>query len=252
MRADKHLAEKFGSRTKAADAISRGLVIINGKKIVPSYEIKENDVIEFLHAEESFVSAGGYKLSKAIKEFGFIARGKIFADIGSSTGGFTDCLLKNGADKIYCIDVGENQLDKSLICDKVIIIDNFNARNLTKDLFEEELDGVVIDVSFISLTYILGAVSGILRSGTQVLALIKPQFECENRRVGKNGIVKDRAVHSKVIKKICEFAESCGLSPQKLTTAPQVVGKNLEYVVLLEKGKPLKIDYNDLIKSVKL
>ncbi|MDE6597263.1 MAG: TlyA family RNA methyltransferase [Clostridia bacterium] len=251
MRADKHLAEKFGSRTKAADAIARGLVIVNGKKIAPSYEIKESDLVEFLNAEEIFVSAGGYKLSKAIKEFGFVAKDKVFADIGASTGGFTDCLLKNGARKIYCIDVGENQLDKSLDREKLVIIDNFNARNLTADLFAETLDGVVIDVSFISLTYILGAVSGILKDGASVLALIKPQFECESKKVGKNGIVKDKVVHERVIRKVCEYASVCGLSPQKLTTAPQVAGKNLEYVVLLEKNS-VSADIDKLIKSVKL
>ncbi|MDE6000954.1 MAG: TlyA family RNA methyltransferase [Clostridia bacterium] len=251
MRADKYLAERFASRTKAADAITRGLVLVNGKKITPSYDIKDGDSIEFLSAEESFVSAGGYKLSKAIKEFGYSAQGKIFADIGASTGGFTDCLLKNGARKIYCIDVGENQLDKSLDREKLVIIDNFNARNLTKNLFAEDLDGVVIDVSFISLTYILRAVSEILKEGASVLALIKPQFECESRKVGKNGIVKDRDVHERVLNKVCEFASGCGLIPKKLTTAPQVAGKNLEYLVLLEKGGE-SVDLKKLIKSVKL
>lgn len=251
MRADKLLAGNFGSRTKAADAIFRGLVIVNGKKISPSYEMKESDRVEILTAEESFVSAGGYKLSKAIKEFGFVASGKVFADIGASTGGFTDCLLKNGARKIYCIDVGENQLDKSLDREKLVIIDNFNARNLNGDLFVENLDGAVIDVSFISLTYILGTVSGILKEGAGVLALIKPQFECEGKKVSKNGIVKDKSVHERVIRKVCEFASECGLSPKKLTAAPQISGKNLEYVVLLEKGGECA-DIKELIMSVKL
>ena len=120
MRIDKHLAEKFGSRTKASEAIGSGRVLVNGKRISPSYEVRDEDKIEIIAADESFVSAGGYKLSKAIKEFGFEVKDKVFADIGASTGGFTDCLLQNGAKKIYCIDVGENQLDKSLICDKTV------------------------------------------------------------------------------------------------------------------------------------
>lgn len=252
MRLDKYLAERFGSRTKAAAAISEGRVYVNGKKVTPSYEYSEDEPLEINEAAESYVSAGGFKLAKAIKEFGFEAEGKIFADVGASTGGFTDCLLKNGAKKIYCIDVGESQLDKSLLCDKVRVIDNFNARNLTSDIFEDKLDGAVIDVSFISLTYILGAVGNVLDSGGSVLALIKPQFECESRSVGKNGIVKDEKMHERVISKICRFAADCSLMPQKITTAPIVRGKNIEYVILLEKNAENFVNEKILIKSVKL
>ncbi|MDE7264989.1 MAG: TlyA family RNA methyltransferase, partial [Clostridia bacterium] len=191
MRLDKYLTEKYGSRAKASAAIKSGLVLVNGKICAASYEVKQTDKLEFLLAEESFVSAGGFKLSKALKDFGFDASGKIFADVGASNGGFTDCLFQYGAKKVYCIDVGESQLDKSLLDKNVVVIDNFNARNLSKDIFGERLDGVVIDVSFISLTYILEAVSGLLEDGEKVIALIKPQFECESRKVGKNGIVKD-------------------------------------------------------------
>lgn len=205
MRADKFFAEKFGSRTKAANAINKGLVLVNGKKIVPSNDISESDTVEFIDADESFVSAGGFKLSKALKEFGFSAKDKVFADIGASTGGFTDCLIQNGARKVYCIDVGESQLDKSLLSGKTVVIDNFNARNLNMQLFNENLDGVVIDVSFISLTYILKQVSDVIGEGAYIIALIKPQFECENRNIGKNGIVKDRKAHEKAISKVYDY-----------------------------------------------
>lgn len=252
MRLDKYLSDTFGSRTKAAAAISKGLVLINGKTAEPSYEFKESDLLQILREEESYVSVGGYKLSKALKDFGFSVQGKVFADIGASTGGFTDCLLKNGAEKVYCIDVGESQLDKSLISSKTVIIDNFNARNLNKNLFSEKLDGIVIDVSFISLTYILNAVSEVLEDGACVLALIKPQFECESRKVGKNGIVRDSKTREKIIFKIFDFAENCGLVPQKLTNAPIIAGKNMEYVILLEKGTQSIINKELLIKSVKL
>lgn len=251
MRIDKYLAEKFGSRTKSADAIEKGLVKVNGKIVSPSYDVKDSDTIEFIEPDESFVSNGGYKLSKAIKDFAYDANGKIFADIGASNGGFTDCLFKNGAKKVYCIDVGESQLDSSLRQKNVVIIDNFNARNLNTSLFDERLDGVVIDVSFISLTYILNAVSEILQDGAEVIALIKPQFECESRNVGKNGIVKKAEVHSKVIKKIYEYCISCKLSPIDLTTAPIIQGKNIEYLIRLVKGgsaQPL----NSLIKRITL
>ena len=252
MRIDKYLSEKYGSRTKAAEAVSKGLVLVNGKTVSPSFEVKQSDGLEFLQAEESFVSAGGYKLSKALKDFGYSADGKVFADIGASTGGFTDCLLQNGAKKIYCIDVGESQLDGSLKSDKVVVIDNFNARNLSVDLFKEDIDGAVIDVSFISLTYILDAVGGVLKDGSIVIALIKPQFECESKRVGKNGIVRDAKVHERIIRKIYDYALTCNLKPQKLTNAPIVSGKNKEYLILLEKGGGNSADYEYLLKSVKL
>lgn len=236
MRIDKYLAQKMGSRTKAKNALIKGYVGVNGKIVNASYEVKEGDEIIISQPEESFVSAGGFKLQKAIKDFGFNADGKIFADVGASTGGFCDCLLQNGAKKVYCIDVGESQLDKSLLDKNVVVIDNFNARNLHHQLFNEELDGVTIDVSFISLTYILGAVANVLDDGKSVLALIKPQFECECKTVGKNGIVKDKSVHKRIISKIYDFALSVNLAPVNLTNAPIVRGKNLEYVILLVKG----------------
>ena len=253
MRLDKFLSEKYGSRTKAATAINKGLVLVNGKSVQPSFDLDESkDNLTFIEDCESYVSVGGYKLSKAIKDFDFSVDGKVFADIGASTGGFTDCLLKNGASKVYCIDVGESQLDKSLISNKTVIIDNFNARNLHAGLFSDRLDGAVIDVSFISLTYVLNAVGEVLEDGASVLALIKPQFECESRKVGKNGIVKDKKMHESIISKIYDFASDCGLSPLKITNAPIIQGKNMEYVILLEKGSKQQASKEFLIKSVKL
>ncbi|MDE7439895.1 MAG: TlyA family RNA methyltransferase [Clostridia bacterium] len=252
MRLDKFLSEQYGSRTKAAAAISKKLVLINGKAVQPSYEYKDGDKIEIITAEENYVSAGGFKLSKAIKDFNYSATGKIFADIGASTGGFTDCLLRHGAKKVYCIDVGESQLDKSLLDKNVVIIDNYNARDLNASIFSEKLDGVVIDVSFISLTYILEGVSNILDDGAHVLALIKPQFECESRKVGKNGIVRGIDTHRQIINKVLSFAQECNLIPQKLTNAPIISGKNMEYIVLLEKNAERKNINEILIKSVKL
>ncbi len=236
MRIDVYLAQKFGSRTKAATAVNTGLVLVNGKKVTRSYEVKDGDAVEIIKAEENFVSAGGFKLAKALKDFDFCVKDKIFADIGASTGGFTDCLLQNGAKKVYCIDVGQSQLDEKLKGKNVVIIDGFNARNLNGDLFEEALDGAVIDVSFISLTYVLGAVANTLENGKNVFALIKPQFECESRSVGKNGIVRDDKIKAKIIEKIYNFAVSVDLAPKKLTAAPIVKGKNIEFVILLEKG----------------
>lgn len=251
MRIDKYLAEKIGSRTKAKNALVKGYVGVNGKIVSASYEVKDGDDIQIFTPEETFVSAGGYKLKKALSDFGLSVDGKIFADVGASTGGFCDCLLKNGAKKVYCIDVGESQLDKSLLSKNVVIIDNFNARNLNRGLFKEELDGITVDVSFISLTYILGAAASVITDGKCVLALVKPQFECESRSVGKNGIVRDKALHEKIISKIYDFSLSVGLAPQNLTNAPIIKGKNLEYIIYLIKGAA-PADKQKLIKSVVL
>lgn len=252
MRLDKFLAEKYSSRTKASQAIEQGLVLVNGKRVAPSYELKESDTVEFTEPTESFVSNGGYKLSKALKDFDFSVRGAVVVDVGASNGGFTDCLFKNGAEKVYCIDVGESQLDKSLLQKNVVVIDNFNARNLDKSLFAERLDGAVIDVSFISLTYILKNVAEVLDDGGWVIALIKPQFECESKKVGKNGIVKDANAHKNIIRKIFEYARECGLTSVKLTNAPIRQGKNLEYLILMYKGERQTVNFNQLIKYAKL
>ncbi|MDE7087419.1 MAG: TlyA family RNA methyltransferase, partial [Clostridia bacterium] len=235
MRLDKCLAEKFGSRTKAAQAIEDGLVLVNGQTVAPSYEFKDHDKIEIITPDEHYVSNGGYKLGKALKDFNLSVENKIFVDIGASNGGFTDCLFQHGAKKIYCVDVGESQLDKSLLDKNVVVMDNFNARNLTKDCFADKIDGVVIDVSFISLTYVLPNAAEILDEGDIIVALIKPQFECESKNVGKRGIVKSVAIHKYVISKIYKFAQTLILGIENLTTAPLKEGKNIEYLILLRK-----------------
>ena len=251
MRLDKYLAGLLGSRSKAAAAIARGDVTVNGVVRPASYEVKDGDDVKAACGQDTFVSAGGYKLEKALRDFSFDAGGKVFADIGASTGGFTDCLFRFGAKKVYCIDVGDSQLDERLLNKNVVVIDNFNARNLSPELFAEVPDGVTVDVSFISLTYMLGAAASVLEDGGCVLALIKPQFECESRNVGKNGIVRGADRHKKIIKKIYDHAVLCGLAPLKLTNAPERKGKNLEYVILLKKGgsaAPLE----ELLRGVKL
>jgi 23S rRNA (cytidine1920-2'-O)/16S rRNA (cytidine1409-2'-O)-methyltransferase len=252
MRIDKYIAEKYASRTKAAEAVEQGLVLVNGKTVSPSYDIKDTDVITYCQPKELFVSNGGYKLSKALSDFNFSVKDKIIADIGASNGGFTDCLFQNGAKKVYCIDVGESQLDNSLKDKNVVIIDNFNARNLSSNLFDEALDGVVIDVSFISLTYILQQVADVLDDNAFVIALIKPQFECQSKQVGKNGIVKDANVHKNIINKIYDFAVYCNLSPVNITNAPIKEGKNKEYLILLIKNGTTTIKKEQILKYIKL
>ena len=231
MRADKVFSEKFGSRTKAAEAIEKGLVLVNGKPVKPKTEIKETDVITFVEAEVSFVSNGGYKLHRALTTFGFDCQNKVFADIGASTGGFTDCLLQNGAKKIYAIDVGESLLHESLLCDeRIVVMENTNARYLSKMDFAEELDGVVTDVSFISLRLIFPAIKAILSMNGSAFVLIKPQFECENKHIGKSGIVHPSA-HADIVEKVLGYLLENGLYPHGIVNAPIRKGKNIEYVL---------------------
>lgn len=231
MRADKFLAEHFGSRTKAAEAVERGLVLLNGKPIKPKTEIKETDVLTFVEAEELFVSNGGYKLNRALKVFSFDPAGKVFVDIGASTGGFTDCLLQYNAKKVYTVDVGESLLHESLLGDERIVqMENTNARYLQKADFSEEIDGVVTDVSFISLRLIFPAIKAILNENGVAFVLIKPQFECENQHIGKSGIVAPSA-HASIVEKVLDYLLENGLYPHGIVNAPIRKGKNVEYVL---------------------
>ncbi len=252
MRADKYFAEKFGSRTKAAEAIEKGLVLVNGKPIKAKSEIKETDVISFIQAQESFVSNGGYKLQRAIKAFDFQAKDKVFADIGASTGGFTDCLLQNGAKKVYTIDVGESLLHESLLNDpRIVQMENTNARYLTKDDFPETIDGVVTDVSFISLRLIFPVIKEILSDGGSALVLIKPQFECEKKHIGKSGIVNPSA-HAAIVDKVLSYLTENGLYPHEIINAPIRKGKNIEYVLHCKKEFTGAKTTKQIVEEVKL
>jgi len=186
------------SRELAKRLIMAGSVLVNGQKVFkPSIEVKSDDEITILE-KPKYVSRGGYKLEGAIKDFGVNPEGKVCLDIGSSTGGFTDCLLKHGAKLIYAVDVGHGQLDYSLRNDsRVILYEGFNARYLDELVtkgevkLSEDISLVVMDVSFISLTKIILPVSNVVSVGTEFLVLIKPQFELEPKFVGKGGIVKE-------------------------------------------------------------
>ena len=232
MRADKYFADKFGSRTKAAEYIEKGLVLVNGKHIKPKDEIKDNDEISFIDSVQTYVSNGGYKLEKALQAFPVTCQDKTFVDIGASTGGFTHCLLINGAKIVYAIDVGESLLHESLANDsRIVTMENTNARYLTKDNFPTRIDGVVTDVSFISLRLMFPPIADILSIDGDALVLIKPQFECENKHIGKSGIVHISA-HTKIIEKVLSYAQENALYPFGITTAPIRRGKNIEYVLV--------------------
>ena len=252
MRADKYFAEKFGSRTKAAEAIEKGLVLVNGKAIKAKVEIKETDVITFIEAKEAFVSNGGYKLDRALKTFPYDCKDKIFADIGASTGGFTDCALQYGAKKVYAIDVGESLLDERLQGDsRIIRMENTNARYLTEKDFADKLDCVVTDVSFISLRLIFPAISAILKSDGVAFVLIKPQFECEKKHIGKSGIVAPVA-HADIVKKVLGYAKENGLYPLGVVNAPVRKGKNIEYVLYCSKNAEGTVREEEILNTIRL
>lgn len=237
MRADKFFADKFGSRTKAKEKLLRGLIYANGKQLSPDSELTGGE--SFLFTEEnSFVSRGGDKLERGLSVFNENVDGCVFADFGASTGGFTDCLLRRGAKKVYCIDVGENQLDETLVKDeRVVVLDKTNVRYLTKDHFQEPLNGIVSDLSFISLKLVLPVVARLFDRDERAFMLFKPQFECGRGKTGKSGILPVRC-HEALLSEFYDVSLSLGLNLHNIVNAPLREGKNVEYVVYLSKSRP--------------
>lgn len=234
MRADKFFAEKFGSRTKAKERLLRGLIYANGHRISPDSEVTGGENFRFIE-ENSFVSRGGDKLERGLSVFGESVEGCVFADFGASTGGFTDCLLRRGAKRVFCVDVGENQLDKTIAGDpRVIVLDNTNVRYLTRANFREPLDGIVSDLSFISLRLVLPVVSGLFQGAERAFMLLKPQFECGKGKTGKSGILPVR-YHANLLGDFYDFALSLGLNVHDAVNAPLREGKNVEYILYLSK-----------------
>ncbi len=233
------------SREKAKAIIMAGLVYVDNQKADKcgtSYD--ENVSLEVRGSVLSYVSRGGLKLEKAIKNFDLDLSGKTAMDIGASTGGFTDCMLQNGASKVYAIDSGRGQLDWKLRSDeRVICMEKTNFRYVTRNDIEDEIDFASADVSFISLDKILPPANVLLREKAKMVCLIKPQFEAGREQVGKKGVVRDPKVHEEVIKKIIEVAQETNLAPLALTFSP-IRGPegNIEYLLLLEKGGASKAD----------
>lgn len=227
------------SREKARTLIMAGSVYVNNQKFdKPGDTVSDDAEIEVRGSTLKYVSRGGLKLEKAMQLFPIDLNGKICMDIGASTGGFTDCMLQNGAQRVYSVDVGYGQLAWQLRQDpRVVNFERTNARYLTREQVPEEIDFFSVDVSFISLRIILPAVRPLLRDGGQAVCLIKPQFEAGREKVGKKGVVRDRAVHEEVVETICRFAVENGYSVLGLTFSP-VKGPegNIEYLVYLEKS----------------
>ena len=239
---NKGLAE---SREKAKRTIMAGIVYVDGQKEDKAGTTFDPEVsIEVRGNVLPYVSRGGLKLEKAIKEFGVSCEGKVCLDIGASTGGFTDCMLQNGAVKVFAIDVGHGQLDWKLRNDeRVVCMEKTNIRYVTPEDLGEKASLVSIDVSFISLKLVLPVVKTLINDDCQVVCLIKPQFEAGRDQVGKKGVVRDKKVHTEVIEKTLSFAYSIGFVLKGLTFSP-IKGPegNIEYLAELVPGESEETD----------
>ncbi len=234
------------SREKAKAIIMSGIVYVDGEKEDKAgTTFPENVNIEIKGNTLKYVSRGGLKLEKAMNEFGLRLDGFVCMDVGSSTGGFTDCMLQNGATKVYAVDVGHGQLDWKLRNDdRVVCMEKTNIRYVTPEDIDDRLDFSSIDVSFISLTKVLMPVKELLKDTGRIVCLIKPQFEAGREKVGKKGVVRDKKVHEEVIEMVVQYAKSIELYPLRLDFSP-VKGPegNIEYLLYLSKNPQ---DVNEL------
>ena len=228
------------SRAKAGALIMAGQVYVNGQKATKAgLTVKESDKIEVRGEKMPFVSRGGYKLDKAVKAFHLQLQDCVCMDIGASTGGFSDCMLQNGAKKVYAVDVGYGQLAWKLRTDaRVVNMERTTVRYLTTEDIAEQLDFASVDVSFISLKIILPVLFALLREGGEAVCLIKPQFEAGKENVGKKGVVRDPSVHTEVVKTVTQFAFETGFSVLHLSFSP-IKGPegNIEYLMHIKKEK---------------
>ena len=227
------------SRQKAQALIMAGEVYVNGQKETKAgAPVKEEDALEVRGKALPYVSRGGLKLEKAMQVWPIDLKGAVCADIGASTGGFTDCMLQNGARLVYAVDVGYNQLDWRLRTHpQVVCMERTNARYLTAEQIPEPLDFFSVDVSFISLSLILPALRPLIREGGQAVCLVKRQFEAGKEKVGKHGVVRDPAVHLEVLERFLDHAAQSDFSVKDITFSP-IKGPegNIEYLGYLQAG----------------
>ena len=235
------------SREKAKAIIMAGNVFVDGQREDKAGSMFRTDnlKIEVKGAPQKYVSRGGYKLEKAMTHFDLTLKGKVCMDIGASTGGFTDCMLQNGAVKVYSVDVGHGQLAWKLRNDeRVVCMEKTNFRYMTKEDIAEAPQFASVDVSFISLTKILLPARELLAEQGQMVCLIKPQFEAGRSDVGKNGIVRSKNVHVRVLRTVCMALEQQGLHIQYLCPSPIRGGSgNIEYLVQVQRGNVSPIPY---------
>ena len=237
------------SREKAKAIIMAGNVFVNGQredKAGSMFDVTSQ--IEIHGVTMKYVSRGGLKLEKAMTHFDISLEGRVCMDVGASTGGFTDCMLQNGAVKVYSVDVGHGQLDWRLRQDeRVVVMEKTNIKFVTPEDIADVIDFASIDVSFISLTKVLLPVRALLRDGGEIAALIKPQFEAGREKVGKKGVVRDKAVHIEVIENVTAFAAANGFIPLNLEFSP-IKGPegNIEYLLHLRKSdeEPGELPFN--------
>ena len=232
------------SREKAKALIMAGIVYVNNQKVDKAgFELKEGDVLEVRGKTLQYVSRGGLKLEKAMQEFPISIAGKICMDVGASTGGFTDCMLQNGAVKVYSVDVGYGQLAWKLRTDeRVVNLERTNFRYATREQIPDEIDFASVDVSFISLKHILPNLNALLADDGQAVCLIKPQFEAGKEKVGKKGVVSDINTHLEVVEKIIDLSIQDGFSVNGLEFSP-VKGPegNIEYLIYLAKSNEPRV-----------
>lgn len=232
------------SREKAKAIIMSGNVYVNGQKedkAGTSFDMTKIKQLEVRGATLKYVSRGGLKLEKAMEQWQFKLDGMVCMDIGASTGGFTDCMLQNGATKVYSVDVGHGQLAWKLRNDeRVVCMEQTNFRYLTREDIQDDLDFASVDVSFISLTKILIPARNLLKTGGEMVCLIKPQFEAGREKVGKNGVVREPKVHEEVICKIVDYAASIGFEVLHLEHSP-IKGPegNIEYLLHIRKASDI-------------
>ncbi len=228
------------SRERAKALIMAGEVYVDGmKEDKAGTKIDIKSEITLKSAEMKYVSRGGFKLEKAVNEFGVELKDKICMDIGASTGGFTDCMLQNGAKKVYSIDVGYGQFAWKLRNDKrVVCLEKTNIRYITEEQVPDKPDFASVDVSFISLTKVIPPALNVMSDDASLVCLIKPQFEAGREKVGKKGVVKDIQVHKDVIRKIIDFAVEIQLNVLNISFSP-IKGPegNIEYLILLDRKK---------------
>ena len=226
------------SREKAKAIIMSGNVFVgNNREDKAGSTFDETVEITVKGNTLKYVSRGGLKLEKAIEQYGVTVQDKICMDIGSSTGGFTDCMLQNGAVKVYAVDVGTNQLAWKLRQDeRVVSMEKTNIRYLTRDQIDDDIQFASVDVSFISLTKVLGPARALLAEDAQMVCLIKPQFEAGKEKVGKKGVVREKSVHEEVIVNVMAFAKSIGFEVLNLDYSP-IKGPegNIEYLMQIKK-----------------
>ncbi len=240
MRLDVFLTERglAASRTRARALIEGGFVLVNGRTVTkPSWPVEDGADVEVTGAPHPFVGRGGVKLAGALSAFGLSPAGCVCVDIGASTGGFTDCLLRNGAVRVFAVDSGSDQLDVSLRADaRVVNLEHTNARTLTPVTLGGLCDWAVADVSFISQTYILPPAASVLRGGGVYIGLIKPQFECGPAALDRRGIVRETAAHRAAIRRVLAAAAEAGLSPRSIARSPITGGDgNREFLLYCRK-----------------